>query len=161
LNDAYARDLLELWKRKGIEILEEVSRQQPGTFMKCMTQLMPRNFNIDSSMDVVGRLSDEQLASIVVELEQRVATKLARAEAKLINVAAATDLTPLRSLADEALCDPAGRRKRNPKSTPERLVYAREYKRQRKAGNPNAAAAAREAAQAAKRTKEPAQRSDR
>jgi hypothetical protein len=44
-------------------------------------------------------------------------------------------------------------RKLNPKSTPERLAYAREYKRQRKAGNPNAAAAARAAAQAAKTNK--------
>src|SRR5262249_17180080 len=44
LNDAYMRDLFDVWKRKGIEILEQVSREQPGTFMKCMTQLMPRDF---------------------------------------------------------------------------------------------------------------------
>jgi hypothetical protein len=54
--------------------------------------------------------------------------------------------------ADEALCGTTVRRKRNPKSTPERLAYAREYKRQCKAGNPNAAVAARAAAQGAKRT---------
>src|SRR5262245_38317138 len=147
------RDLFDVWKRKGIEILEQVSREQPGTFMKCMTQLMPRDFKVESSVDVLGRLSDEQLAAMVTELKERIAAKLSGAGAKVINANAATDLTALPPPTDEALGDTTLRRKRNPKSTPERLAYGREYKRQRKAGNPNAAAAARAAAQAAKTNK--------
>jgi hypothetical protein len=153
LNDAYVRDLFEIWKRKGIQILEQVSREQAGTFMKCMTQLMPRDFKVESSVDVVGRLSDEQLASMVAELEERIKRRLSGAGAKVINANVETDAAALPPPANEALCDTTGRRKRNPKSTPERLAYAREYKRQRKAGNPNAAAAARAAAQAAKTNK--------
>ena len=152
MNDAYVRNLFEIWKRKGFEILEQVSREQPGTFMKCMTQLMPRDFKVESSVDVLGRLSDEQLAAMVTELKERIAAKLSGAGAKVINANAATDLTALLLPGNGALCDSNGR-KRNPKSTPERIAYAREYKRQRKAGNPNAAAAACAAAQAAKTNK--------
>jgi len=72
----------------------------------------------------------------------------------------ATEFTALPPPGNEALCGTTGRRKRNPKSSPQRLAYAREYKRQRKAGNPNAAAAARAAAQGAKRTDEPTPTSD-
>ena len=150
MNDAYMRDLFDVWKRKGIEILEQVSREQPGTFMKCMTQLMPRDFKVESSVDVVGRLSDEQLASMIAELEERIKRRLSGAGAKVIN---ANVETYAAALPPPAVCDTTGRRTRRPKSTPERLAYAREYKRQRKAGNPNAAAAARAAAQAAKTNK--------
>jgi hypothetical protein len=100
----------------------------------------------------LAALSDEQLALMIADLEQRIAARLSGEEAKITNEGAVTALTALPPPAHEALCDATGRRKRNPKSTPERLAYAREYKRQRKAGNPNAAAAARAAAQGAKRT---------
>jgi hypothetical protein len=69
------------------------------------------------------------------------------------NEGSAADLKAPPPAADETLCDTTGRRKRNPKSTPERLAYA-------KAGNPNHAVAAGAAAQAAKRIDEPTPTSD-
>jgi hypothetical protein len=151
---------LRYGKRKGIEILEQVSREQPGTFMKCMTQLMPREMKVETADTTISSLTDEQLQAMIHELEERIAAKLSGEEAKVVNAGPATDLTALPPAADEVLCGTTGRRKRDSKSTPERLLYAREYKRQRKAGNPNAAAAARAAVQAAKRTDEPTPTSD-
>src|SRR5260370_41588602 len=81
------------------------------------------------------------------ELQERIATKLAEA-GKVINREATEVAAP-------TTLPPPTRYRRQPKSNPERLAYAREYKRARKAGNPNAAAAARAAAQAAKTTDEP------
>src|SRR5262245_17086808 len=113
---------------------------------------MPRDLKIEHSSPLAA-LSDEQLALMIADLEQRIATRVSGGEAKVINEGAATEFTALPPPGNGALCDITGRRKRDPKSSPERLAYAREYKRQRKAGNPNAAAAARAAAQAGKTNK--------
>jgi hypothetical protein len=123
--------------------------------MKVMAMLMPRETRVETTQSVVAGLSDDQLQAMIHELQERIAAKLSGADAKVINAVAETGPAALPRPAKEALWDITSRRKRNPKSTPERLAYAREYKRQRKAGNPNAAAAARAAAQAAKTTDEP------
>ena len=117
--------------------------------MKVMAMLMPKEMKVETGQTTLSNLTDEQLQAMIQELEERIAAKLSGEEAKVINGGAATDLMALLPPGNGALCDSNGR-KRNPKSTPERLVYAREYKRQRKAGKPNPAAAARAAAQVAK-----------
>jgi len=152
VNDAFLRDLIRDWEAHGAEVLAQVRREQPGTYMKVMAMLMPKEMKVETGQTTLSHLSDEQLQAMIHELEERIAAKLSGEEAKVINGGAATDLTALLPPGNGALCDSNGR-KRNPKSTPERLAYGREYKRQRKAGNPNAAATARAAAQAAKTNK--------
>src|SRR5262245_3450071 len=148
----FLRDLIRDWEAHGAEVLAQVRREQPGTYMKVMAMLMPKEMKVETGQTTLSNLTDEQLQAMIHELEERIEAKLSGEEAKVINGGAATDLTAFLPPGNEALCDSNGR-KRNPKSTPERLAYAREYKRQRKAGNPNAAAAARAAAQAAKTNK--------
>ena len=132
------RDLFEIWKKKGIQILEQVAREQPGVLVKCMTLMMPKEMKIESAHTVVSGLSDDQLHSMIAELQERIAAKLSGADAKVINADAKTGPAALPRPAKEALWDITSRRKRNPKSTPE-----------------HAAVAARAAAQAAKTTDEP------
>jgi hypothetical protein len=76
LNDAYTRDLFELWKKKGMQILEQVAREQPGVLVKCMTLMMPKEFKIESAHTVVAGLPDEQLHAMIHELQERIAKKL-------------------------------------------------------------------------------------
>src|SRR5262245_6309639 len=151
VNDAFLRAALESFHKDGPAAFEKCARENPASYLKIFALLVPRELKIEHANPVSG-LSDEQLAQMIAELEERIAAKLSGEEAKVINESAATDLTALLPPANEGLCETTGRRKRDP-STPERLAYAREYKRQRKAGNPNAAAAARAAAQAAKTNK--------
>src|SRR5262245_31475963 len=150
VNDAFLRDLIRDWEAHGAEVLAQVRREQPGTYMKVMAMLMPKEMKVETGQTTLSNLTDEQLQAMIHELEERIAAKLSGEEAKVINGGAATDLTAFLPPGNGALCDTTCRRKRNPKSTPQRLAYAREYKRQRKAGNPNPAAAARAAAQVAK-----------
>src|SRR5262245_42489495 len=145
VNDAFLRDLIRDWEAHGAEVLAQVRREQPGTYMKVMAMLMPKEMKMETGQTTLSNLTDEQLQAMIHELEERIAAKLSGEEAKIINEGAATDLAALSPPANEGLSETNGRRKRDPKSTPERLAYAREYKRQRKAGNPNAAAAARAA----------------
>jgi hypothetical protein len=98
LNDAYIRDLFEVWKRKGIQILEQVAREQPGTFMKCMTQLMPRELKVENTQTIVGSLPDETLHNMIAELQQRIEAKLSGDQAKVINGEAAQALPKLQKL---------------------------------------------------------------
>jgi hypothetical protein len=146
LNDAYARDLYDLWKEKGRAVLEQVAREQPAVIVKCLTLMMPKDLRVESTHSVVGGLSDDQLHAMIHELQERITAKMSGENAKVISAEA--------SPAPTTLPQPT-RYRRQPKSSPERLAYAREYKRARKAGNPNAAAVARAAAQAAKTTDEP------
>jgi hypothetical protein len=132
VNDAFMRDLLKHWQENGPQVIDRVAKEQPGTLLKCMTMLVPKEMKIEHT-NPTGRLSDEELAMMIAALEER----LTGETAKVINA------------------EPVDAGKRQPKSTPERLAYAREYKRQRKVGNPDAAAAARSAAQAAKAADEP------
>jgi hypothetical protein len=154
VNDAFLRDLIRDWEAHGAEVLAQVRREQPGTYMKVMAMLMPKEMKVETAHTTISSLTDEQLQAMIHELQERIAAKLSGGEAKVINPGAATDLTALPHPANEAPRAVTSGRKHNPKSSPERLVYAREYKRQRKAGNPNAAAAARTAVQAAKTTDE-------
>jgi pyruvate-formate lyase-activating enzyme len=78
------RDLIQDWKENGREILKRVAREQPGTYMKVMAMLMPRELKVESTQAVISGLSDEQLRAMIHELQERIAKKLEEG-AKVIN----------------------------------------------------------------------------
>jgi hypothetical protein len=124
-NDAFLRDLIVHWQENGREILERVGREQPGTYMKVMAMLCPKEVKLEQGNPTSG-LSDEQLVAMVAELEERIASRLQGENARVIDAQAEPAL-PLPA-------QPAGGSwKCNPKSSPERLAKAREYMRKRRA----------------------------
>jgi hypothetical protein len=120
-NDAFLRDLVRHWQEHGPEVIDRVAKEQPGTLLKCMTMLVPKEMKIEHS-NPTSRLSDEELAMMIAALEER----LTGENAKLIDAQAEPVLPP----PDQPAC---ASRKRNPKSSPERLAQAREYMRKRRA----------------------------
>jgi hypothetical protein len=113
VNQAFLEALLEEFHKNGAKILERVGQEQPGTFMKVLALLVPKELKIEHT-NPTSKLSDEELAMMIAALEER----LTGETAKVINA------------------EPV---KRQPKSSPKQLAYAREYGRKR-----------REAAKAAK-----------
>jgi len=94
---------------------------------------VPRELSVEHSGSIIGRLSDEQLAAMVSELDRQMAELAKRAageDAKLIDTKA--EQTPERGAAT------LGWRKPNPKTPPHELAQARERARRlaqaRKAG---------------------------
>ena len=93
--------------------------------MKVMAMLCPKEVKLEHGNPTNG-LSDEALASMVAELEERIASRLQGENARVIDAQAEPAL-PLP-------VQPAGGSwKSNPKSSPERLAKAREYMRKRRA----------------------------
>jgi hypothetical protein len=81
------RDLLRFWEVRGMKVIEQVAREQPGTLLKCLTMLVPRELKVEHSNPTNG-LSDEQLSMMVIELEERISSRLAGETAKVINTQA-------------------------------------------------------------------------
>jgi hypothetical protein len=121
VNDAFMRDLLKHWQEHGPQVIERVAKEQPGTLLKCLTNLVPREMKIEHT-NPTSKLSDEELAMMIAALEER----LTGENAKVIDAQA----EPALPSPDQPAC---GSWKRNPKSSPERLAQAREYMRKRRA----------------------------
>jgi hypothetical protein len=49
LTEAFATDLRLAWERDGASVLERVARDEPGTLLKVVASLMPRDVDIDVS----------------------------------------------------------------------------------------------------------------
>jgi hypothetical protein len=81
------RDLLADWQQHGAEIIRQVAREQPGTYLKVMAMLMPKEHRVESAHTVIGSLPDEQLHAMIGELQERIAKKLE--QGKVINGEAA------------------------------------------------------------------------
>jgi hypothetical protein len=92
VNQAFLRDLLADWQEHGAEVIRQVAREQPGTYMKVMAMLMPRETKVETTQSVIGAISDDQLATMIQDLQERIAAKLSGEEAKLINGEAARAL---------------------------------------------------------------------
>jgi len=101
----------------NVGAFEEPLPHQPS---KVLAQLVPRELSVEHSGSIIGRLSDEQLAAMVSELDRQMAELAKRAageDAKLIDTKA--EQTPERGAAT------LGWRKPNPKTPPHELAQAR------------------------------------
>ena len=137
---ASACDALECWHptprtiptcrllQHGIEAIERARIEQPGTYLKVLAQLVPKELQVEHAGSIISKLSDEQLAAMVAELDKQIqALAIANGEnAKVINAQA----EPKEWIAP---APGAPYRKSNPKSSPRELEYAHRYASRRQA----------------------------
>jgi hypothetical protein len=128
------------WRAHGDHALAKLRQTQPAAYCKLAVLLVPRVEKVEH-VNALGGLSDEELTAMIAELEERIASRLQGENAKVIDAQA----EPALSLPDQS----AGASwKRNPKSSPERLAYAREYMRKRRGAEKAAKLAAEQSADA-------------
>lgn len=106
INQSFLRRLIEHFERDGEKVIERVAQESPGTYLKVLALLMPRESRVEIS-NPTGKLSDEQLGMMIAELEERITAHLSGENAKVINA------------------EPTERPR---KSSPKALAYARAYK---------------------------------
>jgi hypothetical protein len=83
LNGEFIAALLRDFRQGGPKAIERVRRMQPASYLKILALLVPREHKIEH-IDPLKALSDEQLALMVAELEERIARRLADSDAKLV-----------------------------------------------------------------------------
>jgi hypothetical protein len=121
VNQAFLEALLEEFHKNGAKILERVGQEQPGTFMKVLAMLVPKELKVEHG-NPISQLSDETLALMISELESRIGNQLSGEGAKLINAQAEPEPR-------EQPFGEVGWRKKNPKTPPAQLEKARERAR--------------------------------
>jgi hypothetical protein len=82
VNDAFLRAALESFHKDGPAAFEKCARENPASYLKIFALLVPRELKIEHA-NPASDLSDEQLALMIAELEERIARRLAESEAKL------------------------------------------------------------------------------
>ena len=85
LNGEFIAALLRDFRQGGPKAIERVRRTQPASYLKILALLVPREHKIEHG-NPAGALSDEQLALMIAELEERIARRVAGSDAKLIEV---------------------------------------------------------------------------
>ena len=83
LNSEFIAALLRDFRHGGPKAIERVRRTQPAAYMKILALLVPREIKVDHTNPVEG-LSDERLADMIAELEERIARRAAGDKAKVI-----------------------------------------------------------------------------
>ena len=106
--------LLEEFHKNGAQIIHRAGQENPATFLKVLAQLVPRELSVEHSGSIIGKLSDEQLAAMIAELDRLIADRFAGKNAKLINAQA--EPTPERGAGT------LGWRKPNPTTPPHVLA---------------------------------------
>jgi hypothetical protein len=121
VNEAFLRAALEDFHKNGAIALDRCAREQPASYLKIFALLMPREIKLEHQ-NPTDALSDEQLALMVAELEERISARLQGESAKLIDAQAEPE--PREQPFGE------GRwRKKNPKTPPAQLEKARDRAR--------------------------------
>jgi hypothetical protein len=54
LSEAFVADVQASWEKHGAEVLERVAREEPGTYLRVVAALMPKDVRLDVSVDPVG-----------------------------------------------------------------------------------------------------------
>ena len=85
LNGEFIAALLRDFRQGGPKAIERVRRMQPASYLKILALLVPREHRVEHSNPLSG-LSDEMLANMIAELEERIARRVAAGEAKQIDV---------------------------------------------------------------------------
>ena len=87
VNEAFLRAALEDFHKNGAIALDRCAREQPASYLKIFALLMPREIKLEHQ-NPTDALSDEQLALMVAELEERISARLQGESAKLIDAQA-------------------------------------------------------------------------
>jgi hypothetical protein len=54
LSESFVADVRASWEKHGAEVLERVAREEPGTYLRTIAALMPKDVRLDVSVDPVG-----------------------------------------------------------------------------------------------------------
>jgi uncharacterized small protein (DUF1192 family) len=132
VNEAFLRAALEDFHKNGPEAFARCAKELPASYLKIFALLVPRELKIERA-NPTDALSDEQLALMVAELEERISARLQGENAKLIEAQAEPSAEPrINGWIGPPSKGAPGARKLNPKSTARALQYAREYGRKRR-----------------------------
>jgi hypothetical protein len=79
LNGEFIAALLRDFRQGGARAIERVRRTQPASYLKILALLVPREHRVEHSNPLSG-LSDEMLADMIAELEERLAQRADQAK---------------------------------------------------------------------------------
>src|SRR5262245_25120713 len=82
LNEEFIAAMLRHFRRDGERAIARMAATQPAAYCKILTLLVPREHKVEHS-NPASSLTDEQLADIIAELEERIARRAGEG-AKLI-----------------------------------------------------------------------------
>ena len=54
LSESFVADVQASWEKHGAEVLERVAREEPGTYLRTIAALMPKDVRLDVSVDPVA-----------------------------------------------------------------------------------------------------------
>src|SRR5262245_66187219 len=83
VNDAFLRAALESFHKDGPAAFQKCARENPASYLKIFALLVPRELKIEHA-NPASALSDEELAQMIAELEERIARRVAAGDAKQI-----------------------------------------------------------------------------
>jgi len=83
VNEAFLEGLLEEFHKNGAQIIHRAGQENPATFLKVLAQLVPRELSVEHSGSILSKLSDEQLAAMLSEVERQIAELAKRAAGKM------------------------------------------------------------------------------
>src|SRR5262245_66547976 len=81
LNEEFIAALLRHFRREGERAIARMAGTQPAAYCKILTLLVPREYKVEHS-NPASSLTDEQLADMIAELEERIARRTAAGDAK-------------------------------------------------------------------------------
>src|SRR5262249_38052184 len=128
LNEDFLAALHSEFLKNGDRILRRAGEENPATFLKVLAQLVPRELQVEHAGSIISKLSDEQLAAMVVALDKQIEEALAKE-------AAGENAKVINAQAEPAVIAPASGapyRKSNPKSSRREVECAREYASRRR-----------------------------
>ena len=79
--------LLRDFRKHGEKAIADVRRTQPAAYLKVLALLVPREHKLEH-INPLKALSDQQLADMIADLEERIASRLQGENAKVIDAQA-------------------------------------------------------------------------
>jgi hypothetical protein len=84
LNEEFIAAMLRHFRREGERAIARMAARQPAAYCKILLLLVPREHKVEHSSNPASSLTDEQLADMIADLEERIARRTAGGDAKLI-----------------------------------------------------------------------------
>src|SRR5262245_11631769 len=72
LNKDFLAALHAEFLENGETILRRAGQENPATFLKCLVHLVPKELQVEPAGSIISKLSDEQLAAMVAELDKQI-----------------------------------------------------------------------------------------
>ncbi len=77
ISESFLRDVYEAWEKHGMKVLLEVIEKQPVAFMKTVSYLIPREWNIKHT-DAFSEMSEDDLRRALEQVRSLISAGLGR-----------------------------------------------------------------------------------